>query len=314
MAGALFTCRMPSSLGTGDRIAKMRVPLKFRIARWIGHQHYIPRGRDRIIRSFAKPGTAAPFSVDFFGYNYRGDLRDYIDWSVYVYGAYSRGELDLLAAVASALRCDGPVNFYDVGANVGQHTLFMSRFADWVVAFEPFGPVRERLQRQIADNGIGNVQVFPFALGASDEERPFKAPPDWHTGTGSFRDAQDGPPLPVRRGDAILAEQKLPPIGILKVDVEGFEAEVFDGLRERLRRDRPVILTEVSGADRSGFRTFDRFAAALYDDFEYFAVGCTSISGTYRIMPPSFRADGEFLIVPKEKLVRLRPILRQTRI
>jgi hypothetical protein len=96
---------------------------------------------------------------------------------------------------------------------------------------------------------------------------------------------------------------------MLKVDVEGFEAEVFAGLRERLRRDRPVILTEISGPDRSGFRTFDRFAAALYGDFQYFSVGCTSISGTYRIRPPSFSSDDELLIIPSEKVARLQYVL-----
>ena len=131
--------------------------------------------------------------------------------------------------------------------------------------------------------------------------------PHWNR---TFRGASDGSTLPVRRGDSFLSEHSLPPIVILKVDVEGFEAEVFDGLRERLRRDRPVILTEISGTDRSGFLNFERFAAALYDDFDYFSVGCTSISGTYRIASPAFHADGEFLIVPKEKLARLQAILR----
>src|SRR5688572_8430491 len=103
----------------------MQMPLRYRIARWIGHQHYVPRGRDRIIRLFAKPGVPVPFSADFFGMTYKGSLDDYIDWSVYVYGAYSRNELDLLARLAGELRGDRPLTFYDVGANVGQHTLFM---------------------------------------------------------------------------------------------------------------------------------------------------------------------------------------------
>ena len=47
----------------------------------------------------------------------------------------------------------------------------------------------------------------------------------------------------------------------MKVDVEGFESAVFRGLRERIRQDRPVILFEVSGADRSGF--FDITASPM---------------------------------------------------
>ena len=285
----------------------MGVPLRFRIARWIGHQHYIWRGRDRIIRPFAGPGSDVDFNVDFFGLKYRGNLRDYIDWSVYVYGAYSRAELDLLANIAAALRKNGPVYFYDVGANVGQHTLFMSKLADRVIAFEPYAPVRDKLQRKLADNNIGNVEVFPCALGSENAELPFTPPPDGHTGMGTFRGTTATLTLPVRRGDDLLSEHNSPPISILKVDVEGFEAQVFDGLRERIRRDRPVILAEIGGPDRSGFHNFERFAAALYDDFEYFSVGSIGVSGTYRIRPPDFYSGDEFLIVPKEKMQAIRP-------
>ena len=132
-------------------------------------------------------------------------------------------------------------------------------------------------------------------------------------GTGSFRgaaDAEAGLNLPVRQGDAFFAANQLPRIDLLKVDVEGFESAVFHGLRERLRRDRPIIVTEISGTDRSGFGTLDGFANAMYDDFELFAVGCTSISGTYRIKRASFHTDGEFLVVPKERLGILKRIAR----
>ena len=46
-----------------------RSPLKYRVARLIGHQHYIPHGRDRFIRLFAPPdrATSTAFTIDFFG-------------------------------------------------------------------------------------------------------------------------------------------------------------------------------------------------------------------------------------------------------
>lgn len=77
----------------------------------------------------------------------------------------------------------------------------------------------------------------------------------------------------------------------MKVDVEGFEAAVFRGpnLSERLRRDRPILLVEISGTDRSGFGDVEGLTEAIYEDFELFAVGCTSISGTYRITTGLFR-------------------------
>jgi len=279
------------------------IPLKYHLARFIGHQHYVRRGRDRVIRSLANPDDARPisFSVDFFGSIYSGDLNNFIDWSVYVYGAYRlRAEI-------------GHVTFYDVGANVGQHTLFMSKCSDEVISFEPFEPVRMKLLQKLEENKIRNVRVFSIALGARDEDLAFFSPTGANMGTGSFRGAAEveaGLKLPVRQGDAFCAANKLPRIDVMKVDVEGFESAVFHGLRKRLRRDRPIIVTEISGTDRSGFGTLDGFANAMYDDFELFAVGCTSISGTYRITHPSFQTDGEFLVVPKERLGVLKRIAR----
>src|SRR5262249_5416419 len=157
--------------------------------------------------------------------------------------------------------------------------LFMSKYSDEVISFEPFEPVRTKLLQKLEENKIRNVRVFPIGLGAQDEDLAFSSPADDNLGTGSFRGAADaGLNLPVRQGDTFFAVNRLPRIDILKVDVEGFESTVFHGLRERLRRDRPVIVTEISGTDRSGFGTLDVFANAMYDDFELFAVGCTSIS------------------------------------
>ena len=178
----------------------------------------------------------------------------------------------------------------------------MSKYADAVVSFEPFEPVRKKLLQKLIENQVGNVAVFPIGLGARDEDLPFCAPVGANLGSGTFRGLADGRArLPVRKGDSFLAKNELPRIDIIKVDVEGFESEVFEGLGERLRRDRPVILTEISGVDRSGFGTLESFKHAMYSDFELFAIGCTSISGTYRIMRPSFAVDGEFLIVPRER-------------
>ena len=106
--------------------------MKREILRWIGHRHWL-RGRDRILRAFEHPDHQQPhaFTVDFFGRSYTGNMTNFIDWSVYYYGAFHLHELKLLGAVADALRArGGPVNIFDVGANIGHHSLFLSGHAD----------------------------------------------------------------------------------------------------------------------------------------------------------------------------------------
>src|ERR1700687_727835 len=131
----------------------MSTSWKLAALRFIGHQHYILHGRDRFIRTFHTSDTSSsiPFEVPFFGMRYAGNLNDFIDWSVFMYGAYSRHELYILRDVAAALAKESaaPVSFYDIGANVGQHSLFMSQHVSRVFSFEPFADVRNKLLEKI---------------------------------------------------------------------------------------------------------------------------------------------------------------------
>jgi FkbM family methyltransferase len=285
------------------------IPLKCRMARLVGRHLPLPRGQDRIVRWLAPPQRMPPikFEVDFFGRTWAGELNSFIDWSIYMYGAYSLHELLLLQDIALALRTERPrINFYDVGANVGQHTLFMSGIADRVISFEPFAPVRNRIHRNVALNDLSNVTVVPCGLGAFDDYLLFHAPTTENKGVGSFRAVNaEGVPesalrLQVRRGDNVLAEMSLPPIDIMKIDVEGFEAAVLDGLESRLRQDRPILVMEISGSDRSGFGTSEGLAMRLYEDCELYRLDSTSIAGTYRLLPFRFDDCTEVLVVPKE--------------
>ena len=79
------------------------------------------------------------------------------------------------------------------------------------------------------------------------------------------------------RGDAAVAELELPPAGILKIDVEGFEAEVLAGLRATLERDRPVILFELSDRTRGAFKHEEGLRASLYADHRLYEVGTRSV-------------------------------------
>src|SRR5262249_23395695 len=130
----------------------MEISLKQQALRFIGHQQWL-RGRDRILRAFSHPDhqESLAFETDFFGRTYSGNMNNFIDWTVFYYGAFNIQELRLLAELADALRAQGkPVNFFDVGANIGHHTLFMSSHADRVYSFEPFSVVRNEMERKLA--------------------------------------------------------------------------------------------------------------------------------------------------------------------
>ncbi len=248
--------------------------------RCLGRARYLPfRLRDRILRRFADPDhiMATPFQTNFHGMTYRGDLSSFIDWETYFYGAYEPEVLSLIAELANRAGSDHAA-FIDVGANVGQHSLFAASRGLRVVAFEPWDVARGRLEANVGDNGLTNVQVFACALGREDSRQEMYVPAGVNTGTGSLL-ADYNPdnntatqPVDVRRGDGVLREVRLPPTSILKLDVEGTERAVLEGLQRFIQCSRPSIIMEVSAETRQSFASAEEFMALLPEDSELFEI------------------------------------------
>jgi FkbM family methyltransferase len=157
--------------------------------------------------------------------------------------------------------------FVDVGANIGYYALLAAQRvgeSGRVLAFEPYAPVRERLLRNIAFNGLSNVQVIADCVG-SYNGRCFLVPPAQahNAGTASMQDERGARGLEVnvvRLADAV-GQRK---VALIKVDVEGNEAAVFAGAEAVLQvEDAPSILFESFRVDddaaileRHGYRVW----------------------------------------------------------
>lgn len=216
-----------------------------------GHQRWLPFGiRDRLLRLLAAPERMGGVRVgcDYYGLRYDCRLDSFLDWMVFFYGAYERGIQTLLRR-AGNLAGPGSV-FLDIGANVGLHSLYMSRHAAWIHAFEPWEPARSKLCQTIEANHLTNIRVHPFGLGRVAAELPFYAPASANLGTGSFcaevNVNQPSGCLPVQEGDAVMADLGLDRIDVIKIDTEGFELEVLAGLAQSLNRFNPVVVVEIS--------------------------------------------------------------------
>ncbi len=287
---------------------RMETSLKQQVLRSIGRQRWL-RGRDRILRLFSHPDHQQPhsFEADFFGVAYSGNMANFIDWSVFYYGAFASHELQLLGAIADALHAQGkPVNFFDVGANIGHHTLFMASHADHVFAFEPFSVVREEMKRKLAHAGASNVTVFPVALGDQNQDGSYCPPTGANQGTGTLGDrlpenaSEERITVEVVRGDDFFAANHLPPISLLKMDVEGFEVKALEGLRETLWHDRPPILMEIQHDRQTGPESPQgiKVKDLLYPDHLIFEVN--NASEQFSLKPFLAGKTEEALVLPAE--------------
>ena len=273
---------------------------RYRALRALGHAPHF-KGKDLLLRAIAHPDrqVSRPFEVPFFGHVYPGDMANFMDWTVFAYGAHAEDELFLFRDVVEVLaKQRGAVTFFDIGANVGNHTLFMADKVAAVHAFEPYPPVAAKIRQKIARNGLENVTVHPIALSDRDGLAMFREPEGANQGTGTLAGGGGRLETPVRQGDAYLAEQGLPRIDLIKIDVEGHEAAVVRGLAERLGRDRPVILAEISGVDFSGFGDEAGLRESLYSDHRIFSLAAGK--GGYGLAPFVLGAASEILIVPAE--------------
>ncbi len=149
---------------------------------------------------------------------------------------------------------------YDVGANVGFFSLLASRLVGpegHVYALEPAPESALVLRHHAALNRIENVAVLEKAAAA-------------HRGRGRLQLVDDrswsklegfgehpGTELVVEVELVTIDELQLRPPTVVKVDVEGAELTVLEGMVTTLERHRPAVICELHGT-HSEFAAFMR--------------------------------------------------------
>ena len=154
--------------------------------------------------------------------------------------------------------------FLDVGCHYGIFTILASKIVGptgRVVAVEPHPGALEVLQQNIRDNSCENVQILNLAL--SDTTSPLSLSFN-ENGAGIQRGSDPASSLHTVQGMAgDEALQKAPIPAAVKIDVEGHEFEVLNGLKQTLSNPlcrrlcleiHPTLLP--SGISRDGIVEF----------------------------------------------------------
>ena len=133
----------------------------------------------------------------------------------------------------------------DIGANVGTYTLYLAHLAKHVYAFEPHPENFKQLQENT--KLLGNVTVSNTALSNTTGHKTlFTCPTDngmhrlyeskWCEGGEKIR-------VPVSMVDIIFQDLK-DKINFVKIDVEGYEYNVINGMMRILSQYKPIIMME----------------------------------------------------------------------
>lgn len=215
-------------------------------------------------------------------------------------------------------------NFIDIGANIGMITLLAAHCVEstgTVYAFEPNPRAFEQLKANITTNQLQHVKLYQCGLAAHKGELTLSVITE-HTGMGTFAQVPKDDQsfitqqyqLPVERGDDILPNE-LSTNCFIKIDVEGFEPYVLQGLEQTIRRLRPVILTEViqQHLERAGSSIKELFTLMQKHGYEAFNIETKRVGLRYRLhlerVKNDFRTNNIAWLHPENSLsLRLKPL------
>jgi FkbM family methyltransferase len=255
------------------------------------------------------------FVADVNGARYEGKSGNVIDSNVFFYGAHEKPILYFLRDTMQSAYSNQGI-FLDIGANTGQHSLFMSRYAKEIHAFEPWEPVIKRFRRMVENNHIKNIVIHPFGLGDENSKKPFFKPPNNNPGTGSFVEAfkQDNSlegELEIRTGDSALEKAGVTSVALIKMDIEGYEKPALKGLRRTLQVHRPIVEFELTIDPKSpvSIKNKDELTALFPEKYQFlvFSDKNDPWTGTYFLQPISERLrfdkaeQYDVVAYPKEK-------------
>lgn len=150
----------------------------------------------------------------------------------------SSAQEEALARLLSAVRPEDVV--YDIGAHHGLYAILLAQRVQRVVAFEPERECYARLQQNIQVNGLSNITSYCKAIGNRDAQTILHL----GDGVGAINSGQLSSAwttgaqetIDVVCGDTFRQSENLPAPTVLKIDVEGYEGIVLEGLRQSLSR------------------------------------------------------------------------------
>jgi FkbM family methyltransferase len=174
-----------------------------------------------------------------------------VEHSLYYFGTYEKGTLNFIKTHLT----EGQI-FFDIGANIGLMSIFASYCvgkSGKVYAFEANPETAKLLKYNIELNNISNINIVDKAAGNNTGKITIYN--HWTGNRGGATLIKPDKETESFEVDLIkidtVDEYLSINIGMMKIDVEGFEMDVLKGLEKILRKDNPPKLIVECSADRN---------------------------------------------------------------
>jgi len=141
------------------------------------------------------------------------------------------------------------MNAVDIGGNIGYYAMLEARLvgpAGKVIAIEPMPENSEQLCNNITNNGYQNIRVHKVAIGDRDGTALMyiTQKSNWHSlyppasSKGEMK-------VPVSTLDSLLMPYELASVDLVRMDLEGYEVVVIEGMKRTLEKYGPRLLVEL---------------------------------------------------------------------
>lgn len=179
-----------------------------------------------------------------FGILISGNSADFVQGYIYYFGVW---EPNLTAFVKRRLKNTKGRTFIDVGANIGYYSLLASSQMQngYVVAIEAFPGIYEKLIGNIDINKQHNIRAILVAAAEEDcnIDIYYAGPHNEGATTTVTSLAKTGTPVTVRGKplSELLSEEEVRTMLMMKIDVEGAELSVINGMLSLFDKFQPDV-------------------------------------------------------------------------
>ena len=266
------------------------------------------RGLERLLRLIYNPDKRKDDYLSFLApYDENSviflDTRSYQDWNILFQGYYERGIVSLLKRLIRQGDC-----VIEVGANIGSHTIIISRRVGTqgtVLAFEPHPKVIEKLTLNLKANRIQNVRIFKCAL--SDSSQKFTS---FYTSEGNFATEEMNSSLfpddrlslqiqvECKTLDETFLNNGIDRCDLIKIDTEGNEFRVLLGAKQTIDTFRPYILFEYSEINWTKAGSNWSSVKLFFKELNY-SLHTISNDGYMLFTDDYLLTDGDVIAIPK---------------
>lgn len=150
-------------------------------------------------------------------------------------------EKDVFEVVKRELKAG--MNVVDIGANLGYYVLIESKKANKIYGIEPNPLAFTYLKRNVKLNKIKNVKLMNLAIGSSKSILPFYISKNWNWSRFEKGDKGDDilsiKNIKIDTLDSLFKKEK---VDLLRMDVEGFELEIFKGAKKFIKRNPSLMI------------------------------------------------------------------------